>query len=364
MKSRAAHGFSKSQGFTLLELLMAMVVTLVVTGAMYGLVAQGGTSFRREPALMERQQQIRIAMDRIEEDVRGGGLGLGPTVQAFGENLNGVGMLGVRVAGSATLGGGNSDYLEVRQQTPDCPQVRIDPVTPRNGDNYNSTDGWPACYPEPGWVLAFFPDGNAKWGWGHNQHGLNNAKFNFPPGQQPAGSQFTGVANLSCSLDLNVVGTCPAANQGEAIYFAQQDRIRYQLANDTDGVPSLFRSVSGGFDSTTELFSNPPGSAWQLVARGIEDFQVRYRVFAGWVNTAPTIVANTALARDNIVREIEITLWARAPGIAAGQAPMAGSSVAAGNRVNAVRGSLITSVAPRAAQLALMGDPDATRRWQ
>ncbi|MBX7184979.1 MAG: prepilin-type N-terminal cleavage/methylation domain-containing protein [Vicinamibacteria bacterium] len=347
-------------GFSLLELMVALGVTLIITGAMYGLIASSQGAFRREPALVDRQQQIRIAMGRIEEDVLNAGLGLGTFVQAFGENLNGVGMLGVRVAGDPNLGGGNSDFLEIRQQTADCPQVRIDPANPRNGANYNSAETWPSCYPEPGWVLAFFPDGNAKWGWGHNQHGSGAQKFNFPPGQQPAGSQMQGVANLQCSLDLAVVGACPAANQGEAIFFAQMDRIRYQLGNDADGAPSLFRSASGGFDGTTEAFSNPPGNAWQLVARGIEDMQIRYRSFAGWQDAAPVVIPNAAAPFDNIVREVEVTLWART----LGEARLQGQTVAAGNGVTAVRGSLVTSIAPRAAQIALMQETNAAKRWQ
>lgn len=348
-------------GFTLLELMVALVVTLVVTGSMWGLMASGQGSFRREPVLMDRQQQIRLAMMRIREDVQNAGLGMGNFVQAFGENLNGVGMLGVRVVGDANLGGGNSDYLEIRSQTTDCPPVRVDPANPRNGSNYNSADAWPACYPEPGWVLAFFPDGNAKWGWGHNQHGSGNQKFNFPPGQQPAGSQMSGVANLSCSLDLAILpGACPAANSNEASFFAQMDRIRYQLGNDTDGTPSLFRSGSGGFDSGTEAFANPPGTAWQLVARGIEDMQIRYRTFAGWQNAAPQIQPAGASPFDNVVREVEITLWART----VGQNLLQGQTRAAGNGVTAIRGSLVSSVAPRAAQVSLMQETDPAKRWQ
>ena len=351
----------QSPGFSLLELMVAMVVTLVITGAMYGLVVSGQGSFRREPALSDRQQQIRIAMARIEEDMLRAGLGLGPTVQSFAQNMNGLGILGVRALSDSALGGGNSDFIEIRTKTDDCPSVRVDPVSPRNGANYNATDTWPSCYPEPGWVLAFFPDGNAKWGWGHNQHGLANAKFNFPPGQQPPASQMEGVANLSCSLDLTVTGNvCPAQNQGEAIFFAQMDRIAYRIDNDADGVPSLFRSQNGGIDQTTETYAAPPSEAWQLIARGIEDMQVRYRVFSGWQNSAPTILPLDPAPYDNVVREVEITLWARTLGVAGLQ----GQTVAVGNGATGVRGSLTTTVAPRSAQDALQFETNAAKRWQ
>ena len=130
----------QSPGFSLLELMVAMVVTLVITGAMYGLVVSGQGSFRREPALSDRQQQIRIAMARIEEDMLRAGLGLGPTVQSFAQNMNGLGILGVRALSDSALGGGNSDFIEIRTKTDDCPSVRVDPVSPRNGANYNATD--------------------------------------------------------------------------------------------------------------------------------------------------------------------------------------------------------------------------------
>jgi len=366
----------KEQGFTLLELMVALVVTLVITGSMWGLMASGQGSFRREPVLMDRQQQIRIAMTRIQEDVRAAGLGLGNFVQAFGENLNGgdttanpanPGMLGVRVVGDPNLGGGLSDFLEIRMQAQDCPQVRITNV---NGANLIAANAFPACYPEPGWVLAIYPDGNAKWGWGHNQHGNGNAMLNFPPGQQPPGSQMDGVQNITCSLDLAVVpGNCPGANgtppNVPPVLLAQMDRIRYQLGNDTDGVPALFRSASGGWSGTAgntnqPTFSNPPGAAWQLVARGIEDMQIRYRTFAGWQNNAPQILPTSAAPFDNIVREVEVTLWART----VGENQLQGQTVAAGNGVTAVRGSLVTSISPRAAQISLMQELDPNKRWQ
>ncbi len=353
------------RGFTLLELMVALVVTLVITGSMYGLIASGQGAFRREPALIDRQQQIRIAMSRIQGDVVNSGIGLGTFIQAFGENLGGLGMLGVRVLGDANLGGGKSDFLEIRQQTPDCPTVRIDPVKPTSGSNYLAIEGWPACYPEPGWVVAFYPDGNAKRGWGHNQHGSGDSKVNFPSGQQPDGSQLEGVSNLTCSIDENVFGPCPGANVQAAVLFAQLDQIRYQLGNDTDGVPSLFRSTTGGLsgtagDTNKPTLTNPPGAAWQLIARGIEDMQIRYRTFAGWQNAAPLISPLAGQPYDNIVREVEITLWART----VGERLLQGETAAAGNGVTAVRGSMTTSVSPRAAQMALASEPNPAKRWQ
>ena len=62
-------------GFSLLELMVAMVVTLIVTGAIYGLLAGGQSAFRREPQLSERQQNTRLAMSLLEQDIGAGGSG-------------------------------------------------------------------------------------------------------------------------------------------------------------------------------------------------------------------------------------------------------------------------------------------------
>ena len=351
----------KEQGFSLLELMVALVVTLVITGSMWGLMASGQGSFRREPVLMDRQQQIRIAMTRIREDAQDAGLGLGNLFQSFGENLNGVGIPGVRAAGDLNLGGPNSDFLEIRRQAPDCPKVRS---TNRTGAVFQIAENpLPGCLAVPGWVVAFYPDGNAKWGWAHQ---LTGQGFNVPPAQQPPSSQMQWVpphANLQCSIDMLANGgVCPPANDGNPVAFGVINQVRYQLGNDVDGTPSLFRSDSGGFDAATGAFANPPGPAWQLVARGIEDLQIRYRVSDAvgnpvWQDAAPTIVAPSF---DNVVREVEITMWART----VGESRLQGETLAPGNQVTAVRGSLVSSVSPRAAQTALIQELDPNKRWQ
>ena len=59
----------RQSGFSLVELMVAMTVTLIVSGAIYGLLASGGNAFRREPEVADRQQNIRLAMDLITRDV-------------------------------------------------------------------------------------------------------------------------------------------------------------------------------------------------------------------------------------------------------------------------------------------------------
>jgi prepilin-type N-terminal cleavage/methylation domain-containing protein len=372
---------SSQNGFSLLELMVALGITLVITGSMYGLIFASQGAFRREPALSDRQQQIRIALSRIREDVQVAGLGLGAYVQAFAENQNAVGVAGaagaavtgVRPAGDALLGGGLPDLLEIRAKVPDCPPLRVTQVG--NSIVFQVSPGdlpIPSCYAPPEFVLAIFPSGAAKWA--VETHTPGDDKLQFAVGQNktaPAGvSQFTSDENASCDIYLPGNNKCPGApggppappppalpNNSPPYEFVKMDRIVYRLALDTDGTPSLFRSGTGGFDGAT-FNTLPPGPAWQVVGRGIEDFQIRYRTAAGWQNAAPTI-AQPSL--DNVVREVEVTMWART----VGENQLQGQTLAAGNGVTAVRASLTTSIAPRAAQMALTQETaNLANRWQ
>jgi hypothetical protein len=136
---------------------------------------------------------------------------------------------------------------------------------------------------------------------------------------------------------------------------------RYAIALDAAQVPSLWRSGRGGLDAAGAL--TPPGDPtgdWQLIARGIEDLQVRYR----HANDPAFGAANCCGVPLNvvpgnfatIVREVEVTLWARtfAPSL---QGQTTGPN---NNVVAAIRGSLVTVTTPRAALQALLGVPVGT----
>jgi hypothetical protein len=127
--------------------------------------------------------------------------------------------------------------------------------------------------------------------------------------------------------------------------------VRYVIARDPaePTVPCLWRSASGQFDSAGAAVATPPGGNWQMVARGIEDLQIRYRNGGGWFNMpgaagcAPPCAVPTLAELNTIVREVQVTLFSRA------LAPnLAGQTLAPG-APNAVRGQLTTTVSPRAA---------------
>ncbi len=305
---------SGSAGFSLAELLVAMVVTMIVSGAIFGLLSGGQSAFRREPELIERQQNIRVAMDLIAADVRAG------------ESFQGRDAQGP----TTTTGTTKADDLWLMiSAADDCPDVPTDKTNPVNGNgnsvNINTAVPLPNCYPEPGFYIIFYADGGAKIAWGHNIHS-HDTKINFPEGQQPTGIY---AKPLDCSVS-DPSGTCPIPNSNP-VRLGNGKFLKYQIAADaTDGVPGLYRSESGGYNVSTKALSDPPSTDWQLVARGIEDMQVRF-----WPQNGTDFADAPG---TGVVRQVEITLTGRTT-----QGNLQGGTGTAGT----MRGNLRTVVTPR-----------------
>lgn len=305
-------------GFSLIELLIAMVATMVITGAVFGLMTAGNSAFQREPEMSDRQQNIRMAMDIIARDVYRTGSGVPPFAQVFSNGLDGVGSTGS--SGQAT------DEIEMIA-TSDCGVQTVCKVA---GKVYTTLSEFGSCYSFPTPVVLIDTVNNdlgVFWApEGHSSHACGggsakNGMINLPPGQS----------------NLNHPG-----GPGFVPNFIMVGEIaRYRIAVDADGVPNLERSNTGGV---------AVGSlTWQTLARGIEDLQVEYLNGTGW-NDEPGIVscgaacaAPTQAEYDTVVQRVRIRLSARA------LAPnLQGATTSAVG--DAVRGQLVSEFAPKAAQ--------------
>jgi len=125
---------------------------------------------------------------------------------------------------------------------------------------------------------------------------------------------------------------------------------RYRIHAGADGVPNLERSEFGGTDdpATGE-------SSYRVIATGVEDLQVEYLDGAGWEDTPGTIScavpcdAPTPVELDTLIRRVRVLLSARAlPANLQGQTH---TSIG-----DAVRGELVTEIAPRQANATLLAD--------
>lgn len=401
-------------GFSMIELMIAMLVTLIVTGAVYGLIAGGGNAFRREPELTDRQQNIRVAMDVIMRDVANAGIGVPAFIQTFTRGLNACNASATspapfntpRTCPDGETGAIGSPYgTGANEGVPDDIQLIGNP---------GNFDGEQTCHygggkaanvrlrfgstaiRTPVVVLVFMRNGTYslvnindtqqnKSGAGDCTANQNHIQLNFNQGGDTTGLNQPGGL---CSA--NVTGPAAGTNPCEPITVARGEIIRYGIRLDEEGVPNLYRFSTGtltGAITTTE---------WQLVARGIEDMQVQYRHVNpvslepedDWADE-PRVVAGcnplnmaanccdpgcvepgckiytvdpatgapmpclqpTNDGMSRLVTEVRVTLSARAEGAnLEGQT----SSATGGNRV---RGSLTQTIAPRAALFALSARP-------
>ena len=157
-----------------------------------------------------------------------------------------------------------------------------------------------------------------------------------------------------------------------ALFMALPMRvIRYQIAvdpSDPEGLPALWRSVTGGrtaadgFGAVTAPGADPN---WQLLARGVEDLQVRYMsgaiVGAGagtWADLPSAVAFNVP---TSVTRRVQVTLSARAATLGRGGLRRGtGAALAPTAAQDIKRGTVSTIVTPRQTIFALE-ESDAIR---
>ncbi len=374
---------ARQRGFSLIELLIVMVITFFMSGAIYALLASGQNSFRREPEIADRQQNIRVAMDVITKDVANAGTNLPAFAQVFTTNdpagpvLNGLGPAGSMGAiGQAQRSGDlstNSDVLEIVAAEDRCPGGTVcQAFVSGAAATYAIKEKNPSCLVSN--AFAVLTDNNAMT----IQPIVNTAVQACPVGGNAAdnGGVSLGGAVAIGPNPLAPVLTAPAVGTSTYAFLFPARIARYMIGfdpADPDRVPVLFRSVTGRYAvaaGVASVSAAPPptfagpaaGANWQVVARGIEDLQVEYQDGLGnWTNTPPAAIAcgppgllggcaNQA-AFDAIVRQVRITLSARvvAPNLAGAQTAGAGAAVAP----DRIRGQLVSIIQPRAAMTAL-----------
>ncbi len=346
MRSRIG---SAQSGFSMVELMVAMVVTMMVSGAIYGLLAGGQTAFRREPELSDRQQNIRSAMDMIMRDIVNAGAGMPTFVQSFTQNLDAC--TGCP-DGGAPMGpdGQRTDELEIitnpglMESEPVCyapgiansSQVRLTRGTSSIPLNTSAI----IIMEDGTWTVREIVNTTGPNGGGgdctagdpHVELNVNQGAGDTSGMNTPAGvckPSATGLGNAGCpGCSCTVV----------QITFGEV--VRYRIRNDAAGVPVLQRFTTGA-----------AAAGFQPVATGIEELQVQYLTQQNgslvppvYLDGAPAIVNNT---HNSLITEVRVTLSARSE---AGN--LQGQTTAVSAK-NALRGRLVSAGAPRTALISL-----------
>jgi hypothetical protein len=266
-------------------------------------------------------------------------------------------------------GSTNADVLEMIESDERCPALNVcSTVAAGSASTFLTREGRPQCLTDAvGVGMAFITD---------NLNMTVQPITSLPVAALCPGvaTGYNGTIGLAVAVAVGTNPAVPAAPAVAAPMFLHTGRVvRYMIANNLDPLdpsPTLWRSVTGRYTPGATTVSSAPGtagSAWQPVARGIEDMQVEYMTAVGtWANSPPLAVPCpapagpcTAVASyDALVRQVRVTLSARAVGQP--NAPIQGATTAgAGIAVapNAIRGQLISVTQPRAAAVALhLGD--------
>lgn len=95
-----------ASGFSLTEVLISMLITMVVMAAVYGLLLRGQQAFQREPQVVDLQQNARSGLSAVSADVLQAGTGLPPEYPAFTTKA-------MDPAVGDSGGPGNPDVIEV-----------------------------------------------------------------------------------------------------------------------------------------------------------------------------------------------------------------------------------------------------------
>lgn len=272
------------RGMTLLELLIGIVVTLVIVAAGFSILTTTSKAVRATDQTVDLQQNIRMAMNLIEHDIKEAGFGM-------------VGQVGnCAVAGTPqaiipqdNAPGGNDTGPDV-----------ISLVVPTTSSGSPAIAGPPAIPAIPAWTLAVAAATPA------GQPGFN--RLTLQPGAVAAMVAAGLAANSTISLNGAVTATVTAVS-GDTITLANAiasptsfpigtqihllQCITYQVIGyplpDANGVcqgsaPCLVRGVAGA-----GLNCNVAASPCLPIVDGIIDLQLGYAC-DGCVGSADTII--------------------------------------------------------------------------
>jgi len=357
-------------GFSLIELMVALTVTLVVSGAIYGLLSGGQSAFRREPELTDRQQNARVALNLIMRDIANAGSGMPKFIQTFTQNLN-------NCTNSTTcpVDTGRITRPDVPAEVPDELEMLTNSGTKENepachtAGQGNSTQvttvrNTGSSVGDNQVVLLFTTSG--QWtirnvvSTNTNSSGAGNCdagsqahtNLNFNSGNNDT----TGLNRPQGVCTPNGFGTVVSSPcEVDQVSFATL--VRYRIRVDASGVPVLQRWSS---DDSSLLVAGVP--TYQTIARGIEDLEVQYTQAAteagvastSWQDGAPAVLNNDY---NTLINQVRVTLIARAEG-----RKLQGEKTSASGRTS-VRGTLTSVGTPRATLVNLNSAPAAQRQW-
>jgi prepilin-type N-terminal cleavage/methylation domain-containing protein len=337
------------RGFSLIEVLISIALTLIVMGAVFTLLTRGQRSFEREPEVADLQQSARTALDMVTKDILQAGSGLPPEFPAF-SRING--------AGDAAP----TDVLEVIGMFQSAGKVFMEPeevnsvdlasglVTLRESTTNLEMDDPTTPAIDEGMVLIYNNVANVDAAGGGRTPQWKLAQVMAPPTENPPNAQVTlnyaaydPQYNRPADSNWPADGTFTWGPPEQMPRIAKVSVVRYWTQPDAVGVYNgpppqvLMRDL--------DFRGNPQAVAY------LEDFQIRYVIGV----TAPVEqdgppdaaqdLAGIVLTSENTLASVRISITARS--VSAGLEG-ADEGALVGNRTDdVIRKKVSTLVNPR-----------------
>ena len=296
------------RGVTLIELMIALVLTAIIGGALYqGLVSQSKT-FIQQDQVSEAMQHCRTATEQILRELRMAGYSMAYIVGAPDNTVNDQGIVvGTTTVINATSVTTNND---ANRGTTDSLVIRRGDAVPWSIKRYKTqhNDRWTKVMldakihvrqGDPDYVLLMNKDKTDYWSARVTNRGVDD---------EDNTKKMIWIENYTGSISTDTDGD--PSNGRTGIPTALTDDGFY-----TDGLCVKFKEIAFYIDWSSgipTLMKAVNGYPSQIVARNIEDLQIAYQDSSGawyWSGSGASDPASLVL---NNVRNVRISVLARA----------------------------------------------------
>jgi len=236
------------KGLTLIELLIALVISAILIAGIYRTFIQQQKSYATQEQVADMQQNVRVAINKMIREIRMAGFG------GKNDNTNGINDI-ITVFGNVN---GFANIINAVDNSPRADNVgNSDEVTIVGA--YSQIGTIAADVGAGSTTLTVTYTGSTQFDVNYRKYMCINGRYNYAVVPAP-GNPITLAQTLT-----NPTGTLNEAHvAGEPVFLVRA--IRYGLRVDANGVPVLFR----------DLYPNTAASKRDTVAEYVQNLQLRY----------------------------------------------------------------------------------------
>lgn len=265
-KPRAARAPRSKKGFSLIEMMVAMMITMIVMASVFTLLQKGQTTFQREPEVAEMNQNARYGLDMIIRDLTDAGLGENLPVLFAVVPIDGGG----DTPDEVTIMYADTDFPTVFPGAPYGPlknaaTVKTDPATlyPEVDDS----DDYTSSYADGDVLMAIEYPGDCN---GDGELAIIPFELTQDPGCTGGPTCPTMTLNHNSGQDeanFNRPGGFNDELNGDCAIFGVFSMIQYRI-----------NPLPPADNPALERRDLRDGSTWYPVASNIENLQVQYAI--------------------------------------------------------------------------------------